>query len=110
MTDPLPGGPGFDFGVYFCREVGFTMPEGSLLPFIADCCFVWSLSFDLSDMGVPTRSLNFHQHGSPGHSRTRKPPHHDKVAVLEEGFCNHGSNFLFESDTILVSHFPQFKV
>jgi hypothetical protein len=32
MTDPLPGGPGFDLGVYCPREVGFTMPKVSPLP------------------------------------------------------------------------------
>jgi hypothetical protein len=70
--------------VYTPGEVGFTLSKKSPVPFIVDCYFVWSLSFDLFGMGAPTRSLNSGQHSSPGHSRTRIPPHHDNVAVLEE--------------------------
>jgi hypothetical protein len=85
MINPLSGGRGFDFGVYSPRGFGFTMPKKSHLPFVVDCYFVWSLPFDRSGMGVPIRSLNSCQHSFPDHSRTHKPPHHDKVAVLEEG-------------------------
>jgi hypothetical protein len=36
---------------------GFTTPKESPLPFVVDYYFVWSLPFDLSGMGVPSRSL-----------------------------------------------------
>jgi len=42
------------------------------------CYFVWPLSFNLSGLGGPTRSINFSQHSYPGHWSTQSP-HHEKV-------------------------------
>lgn len=83
MTNPLPGGSEFVFGVYSSTEVGLTTLKESALRFIVDC-YIWPLPLDVSGLGTPTRSLSSHQHSSPGHNKAYKP-HDDKVAVLKEG-------------------------
>ena len=83
-NNPLPGGLGFDFGVYSPREVGFTMPKHS--PPTLHCGLLLRLApaLNLSGLGGPTSNLRSSQHSSPGRKRARKAPHDDKLAVLEE--------------------------
>jgi hypothetical protein len=89
MTNPLPGGPGFDFRVYSHRVVGFTMPKEPPHPLLWTATSSGPLPFEMSGLGDPARSLSSRQHSSPGHSGACKPPHHDKVAALEAAFTYH---------------------
>jgi len=69
------------------------------------CCFVWPLSFNLSGLGGPNRSIKTPASIAIRVIEVRNPPHHGKVTAHGEVCVNYAGMYIMTTkrETVFVS-------